>query len=607
MSSSPQAGATPQSERPQYHHYIPRFILRGFVDVIQPPSSPSGGFSKQQRKKYQRRNEQLNLISLHDGGLVQRPVARQYGLTDMYREYGAAREHGLEEKLARLEQKVGEIYAKARTAFDVPGSTLTLSRTEKNDLRKFLFLMKYRGDHMYSRFQCDKIEDYCADDKEKMRSYMDTKGFTTPRDVWLANLRAFLDVELDHQGKWARTIQQQAYRDDALLFVLHVGQSFMAFCKPATPDDEFLLTENVYCVHEGPSTQLVEVSTGERIRGSWTEWHNFAPVSASLLIVLRSNYLPGGVREADTELVESVYRALLQQHPDPAAATSMLQDLPVEKCSNSYSVVQTGQVVINEGVVGHSQDDRFVFRCFELGSKHVNIINGLALEHGAETASIVYKTSSAAAKALQVYLEDSTPGLKIVERPDSPMLEYLMTLDKVLRGLGKTAKVAFKPTILAPPKRCAWEKDYAEHTARAVGLSVAVEIYDKYPRLMKHYSVLAGDTYQSFGHMKYMHDVEQACKLLYILIKTDVITSPTNAKDPRKLAFRQHRQDCFLNQPASQIWLYVKFLRNLDNDLANRVKPFACDGPEDLIVRGSTRSRAITSADIFSAAGTAVR
>ncbi|KAK5676635.1 hypothetical protein LTS10_010936 [Elasticomyces elasticus] len=133
MSSSPEAGALTSAERPQYHHYIPRLILRGFVSAVQPLPVPAGSpiFSSKQRKKHQRRNEQLNLISLHDGSLVQSPVAHQYGLTDMYRDYRAPQQYALEVKLASLEQKAGEIYAKARAAFGEPGTTLTLSRVEK--------------------------------------------------------------------------------------------------------------------------------------------------------------------------------------------------------------------------------------------------------------------------------------------------------------------------------------------------------------------------------------------------------------------------------------------------------------------------------------------
>ncbi|KAK4900706.1 hypothetical protein LTR27_002422 [Elasticomyces elasticus] len=263
----------------------------------------------------------------------------------MYRNYEAIQQHASARKLADLEQKVGEIYTKARTAFGVPGNTLTLSRSEKDDLRKFLFLMKYRGHSMYSRFNVGTTADYTGGDRDKLRSYMTEKGLETPRDVWIANLYAFLDIKIDAGHQWHQVIRQEAYEDDADLFIYHVGASYMAFCKPQSVDDEWLLTENVYSIFEGPNNERVQ---------KYTEWHNFAPVSASLLIVLRSNFLPGGMVKPGAELRRRIYQDSLEAYANPETATSLLQDLPIAQSSNAYASV-TSYTTISERTVACSR------------------------------------------------------------------------------------------------------------------------------------------------------------------------------------------------------------------------------------------------------------
>ncbi|KAK5676634.1 hypothetical protein LTS10_010935 [Elasticomyces elasticus] len=466
--------------------------------------------------------------------------------------------------------------------------------------------MKYRGNNMYSLFNVGTIDDYPGRDRDKLRTYMSAKGFETPRDVWLANLHAFLDVKMDSGLKWHKVIRQQAYEDHAEQFIYHAGLIHMAFCKPRSADDEWLLTDTAYSMFEGPSTEALQLITGQRKR-EYTEWHNFAPVSASLLIVLRSILLPGGIVKPGAELRKALYQAGLRPHPNPKAATSLLQNLPVEQCSNSYSTVRSGEFVINAGVCDYTPQDQFIFQCFELESTYVDRINGLFLEECAATTAISYKSRPAVAGAVKLYLEDSTPGFKQIERVDSPRFETLMTLETTLRALSETAQVRFEFDPLPRPMKEVWQRDYSGHTARQVVDRVAKEILEHHPQLIEYYSQLTQGTHQAFGLMKYMYDVEQVCKLLYILIKTDAITSHVPAYDARKRRFQECRHRCSLNQPASQIWLFVKFFRNVSNDIDERVQPLACDGPEDLLVQGSTGSSAITSADIATAAGIAVR
>ncbi|KAK3633812.1 hypothetical protein LTR56_015603 [Elasticomyces elasticus] len=267
--------------------------------------------------------------------------------------------------------------------------------------------MKYRGHSIYSRFNVGTIADYTGGDRDKLRSYMTGKGLETPRDVWLANLYAFLDIKIDAGHQWHQVIRQQAYEDDADLFIYHVGASYMAFCKPQSASDEWLLTENVYSIFEGPST-------GEPAISCLAAWSS-----------LERSCAEG-------------YQDSLEAYANPEAATSLLQDLPIAQSSNAYA-----------SVTNYSPDDRFTFRCFELRPAHVNLINGLLLEEGLGTSGIAYKNGTAAAKAIKLFLENTTRGLKSIERSDSPRLEYLATLEKALQTLGGTATTVLPAPIIS--------------------------------------------------------------------------------------------------------------------------------------------------------------
>ena len=201
---SAQAGsqrASSAAEKPQYHHFIPRLILRGFAQDShdEGKNNTSMALSEKQgiKRKKPQKNGLLHFIRAQDGGLDESRLSRHYGLIDMYRNVRADDQHRLEKKLGDLESLAGELLARARKTFVQPGASLTFSRPEKDILRKFLFLMKYRNSRFSSRFNVATVNEYVEDDKEKMRKYMHDRGFQSPRQVWLDNIHAFLEIEID--------------------------------------------------------------------------------------------------------------------------------------------------------------------------------------------------------------------------------------------------------------------------------------------------------------------------------------------------------------------------------------------------------------------------
>ncbi|KAJ5520281.1 hypothetical protein N7463_000734 [Penicillium fimorum] len=159
----------------QNHHFIPRFILKKLAPEDQPPPGPVNWSQKNKRKK--RPDFLANKIDLERSILTQQPVSTEFALVDMYRDPGFEENpYHLEKKFQVLESQVSEIIHRARSQFS-QSLTLELNRSELDSLRKFLFLMKYRNSGMFDRYNHDHIDEYQADDRERMLSYMDPVDF----------------------------------------------------------------------------------------------------------------------------------------------------------------------------------------------------------------------------------------------------------------------------------------------------------------------------------------------------------------------------------------------------------------------------------------------
>src|SRR3569833_1808559 len=151
--------------------------------------------------------------------------------------------------------------------------------------------MKYRGPGFYEKYSKEDCS-YQWEDKNLLRSYMAEKGFKNPRDVWLHNLRAILNLDMDAEGRWMKKLPKMMFPSDAAMFVYHVQSSYTAFCTPSEEDDEFILTDQCYNVFEGPIYETTIADTGEDAGSSYLCFHELDPITARLIIVLRSFVLP---------------------------------------------------------------------------------------------------------------------------------------------------------------------------------------------------------------------------------------------------------------------------------------------------------------------------
>ena len=452
----------PLPAKSQYHHYVPRFILRNFAHPFEQPINPSKGpkrRSRQKKKDGHRPGEMmLNIINLegHAADIVESPVAKTLGITDMYRDSrNDTNQNHLEEKFSKLESRAALVINKMRKAFESGGRDVWITRSERDILRKFLFIMKYRGSRFYERYNHNDLEDYSSDDKERLLMYMRKKGLRKPIDVWFDNINAMLELKMDPQLKWMQWLTEHAYPDDAMWFITHCQMMYLALCTPSSPGDEYLLTQNAYSIHEGPVTSFVDPIHERTMQGSYSEFHKFAVISPKLMLVLRNSFvLPIPEEDAHEDVRtwrEGMFEQIASQHGDPRSVRSMLEDLPIRKARNSYTKIVDGKVVLLEGEDGSLRmNHKFCFRFFPISTNHIDRMNFIMLENAQCVSTIVFKSQPAATRTLKEYLAtpcelNGNPCFKIVESsPEDQRLKFLRKLEKVVRGLGSNVRCTYQ-------------------------------------------------------------------------------------------------------------------------------------------------------------------
>jgi len=398
----------------------------------------------------------LHAINLADdtAELIETPVSRTFGLTDMYRDFtDATNQHSLEEQLSRLESRAGRIINTIRKTFEKGEREVWITRSDRDILRKFLFVMKYRGSGQQKRFYHQRAEDYSADDREDLLNFMHEKGFKTPMEVWFHNLKGILELEMDPKREWMKKLMNRIYPNDAQWYAAHTQMMYLALCTPSD-QDEFLLTENAYSIHEGPVSFTTDPNTNEPIATSYTEFHVFAVISPKLMMVLRSFLLPLPQEDSNQEIKswrESMYRLNAIQHNEPSSAKSILEDLPVAKARNSYTRLVDGRLKLLDGEDGSPRSyHKFCFRFFPISTEHVNKINCIMLEQSYNTSKIVFNSRPGVLKTLEYYLSMPCRGYKpfsfkiVGDAPNDPRLVCLKKLEQAAKKLGSNTTAVYQ-------------------------------------------------------------------------------------------------------------------------------------------------------------------
>jgi hypothetical protein len=441
--------------RAQYHHFIPQFILKNFAHKYVPPKGKAKGRPpRKPGQKLFKGDPALNHVDLtaDKPEITESPVKRSLGIPDMYRDTTkpAKQQQMVEEMFSRLESDVSLIYRRIITAFDKGDDGIWLIRDERNLIRKFGFLMKYRGSTFHQRFYHEAGADYEANDRHNLLKYMEENGFSRPLDVWFHNIKSVIEVDMDNDLKWLSELPEKMYPDDARWAIMTMQGMFMSICATPTADCEFILTDHSYSIYEGPTNVGVDQRTGELRDMGWVNFHEFAPMSPRLMIVLRSFLLPDPLEDANPEV-----KGWRDDHRQKAVddffgkgARSMLHDLGIRKPDNNYTTTIDGrkyQIPSEDGTLRSSH--KFFFSFFRISERHVHIINGIFFDNASHCTSLVFNTRDAFLSTLEFYMESTTPFSKVATAiPGDRRLVLLKKLAVLMTSMGST-KIPIWPEV----------------------------------------------------------------------------------------------------------------------------------------------------------------
>ena len=441
-----------ETTRTQYQHFVPQFILRNFSH----PYKPRKNDQKNQRrpnhkdeKRMYRGDPVVNTVDLsaQTPTLCEARVDRIFGKMDMYRDASKpfSEQQEIEQMFSRMECQASAVFRKITKAFEQKEQGLWLTRKERDLIRKFLFLLKYRGSTFHQRFYHDVTKDYEADDRELLWEYMKEKGFKRPMDVWFNNLKTIMEVHMDPEMAWMKELPKQMYVDDAMWFISHAQFMYMAICTPSDPSDEFILTDNSYNIFEGPLSFVTDKTSGKPEAASYAPLHEFAPISSKLMIVLRSFLLPVPEEDAHPTMKakRDLWYSLAVGDVYKQEVKSLLSDLPITKAQNNYSKIVDGRVLLDPSEHWDSRKNhRFCFKYFPIHTQHVHTINAIFLQNAYICSKIVFGTKQSFSRTLEAHL---TSPWNIITGDDADLrLAFLKRLGGVSKSLGSEKEPIWK-------------------------------------------------------------------------------------------------------------------------------------------------------------------
>ncbi|KAG6015479.1 hypothetical protein E4U43_005246 [Claviceps pusilla] len=562
----------------QSQHYVPQFLLQNFSHPFQtdaedatPPASQDGSPQRKDQTKIRRGELVVNRVDLSSetAFITETPMKSVFGHFDMFQKTNLSRnqQNRIKQKLSRLESDASAIFRRMLTAFTAGDQGLWLTREERNLVRKFLFITKYRGSAMYKRYCHENMATYVDEDKEHLQTYMKQKGFSRPSDVWLDNLEKFIDVQMDVGMNWGQQLLERTYAIDANWAFMDCQASYMAICTPSASDAEFFISGNCYEIFEGAQQFHVDSESGKSTYIQGSIFHEFAPVSPRLLIVLRSPLFSCSEEDADAQVkADREMWRFMHEAQFGRLSETLLDDLPVSKARNNYSEVVNGVLRPVHGMAGPSHQRRhsFFFKFFPLETTHVNRINGVFLASASSCSSLVFQSKTAFRASLAWFMANSKYFPKYAGYNNSIELGCLKKFSALLTQLDMKNRPLGKGT---PSMREAVENIPDGNDATP---------------FMQVYQMLGG------SKETLVKDMDQAARMFNLRIKIDVWSRGIDEQ------VRQRNRDAliehFLTMPRRRVWLYLKrwkLTSLLHEGTAQRghMNNSPVEGPEDVIAR----------------------
>ncbi|KAK0435826.1 hypothetical protein EV421DRAFT_1833792 [Armillaria borealis] len=356
------SGKPPLHEEDQFHHAIPRFILRRF-QVGRPMTA------KERDREYKRTGvypEHVLYYDLASGCLDVRSTATIYGHKNLYRDASNPSDaNELEKKLGVLEREASDVIRTLHPK--LASDRITLKRRDVERLRKFLFVMHYRNlggsyfdpDHPHGGSTI----------RQWLEHYKAKHHCQTHTDVWLHVLRYYLDTPhsqiIDHaraiydeRGMGMVHLQMMTNLDpdmehsEALAYDMQASACHLGIWE-AHPTSEFILSNSGFGLFEGLSV------TGDQV-------HRIFVVSPRIAVILRSNltFIYQRMGPVNSDLLE-----IPQEPPDPKYVNE--DQIPAGRDLSSA----------NELIRLRSPEDRITFTITKLSLAQTDALNAVVLKN----------------------------------------------------------------------------------------------------------------------------------------------------------------------------------------------------------------------------------
>ncbi|KAF9305334.1 hypothetical protein BGZ74_010552 [Mortierella antarctica] len=278
--------------RTQFHHYIPRFILKTFADnfslsnsaFIADTSSPDIlGFKLGKPSKLRPKgcpSHSINVYRVEDHTTELTDVARAYGAEDMYRDVTETDCMKFEKLLAKHECTsatfIRQIWNEEKD--------FSLSRTQLGDMKKFLVVMMYRSEDRRSQYFNQRF-DFLTE--ISVKRHMDHNKFSSVQTVWFENLKWIIEAPVEDIVKeYHEAVMVRAKSESpAALLSPYRGPIHGSELE----DFGYLMTQTIACIWQAEAGSEFILSEGcfgawDGDTGIW--FHNFFIVSPRFAIVL---------------------------------------------------------------------------------------------------------------------------------------------------------------------------------------------------------------------------------------------------------------------------------------------------------------------------------
>ncbi|KAF5359240.1 hypothetical protein D9756_003522 [Leucocoprinus leucothites] len=421
----PKSQAKPRPNN-QYQHYIPRFILRKFLETQGPPKT-----AKQRSKdnwKAKKKGIETELINVYDLSaktLQSLSISKSFGEINLYTDLAnAVNFQHVEEKLSRLENEASQAVAAIHAA--TSRGSFTLTRHELGVLRKFVFIMHFRKPTIQAAYFGENREKSLED---WIRRYMQTHNIKTREDMWLHGLAYILDTphpkivakgeEILAQYGEARIMQMMATRVDPNLeswFAVDyqsLANSHFLGVWEAAPGCEFILGNNCFGLWEGLFNGLPGI-------------HRIFIISPRLVLILRHILL----REEVKGVIPTFNHSALINIETPSPTTTY---------HGSFDI-GSPQAMMKYRVTAAAQKDTFTYKITKLTGAQTREVNEVILLNVPRDGALVFLSKEHALKAVRYHISSPDPVVQL-EQPNEKFRPLLHSLENDLYPRGKTAVI----------------------------------------------------------------------------------------------------------------------------------------------------------------------